>query len=137
MFEAPKNLKVLNGKEIELKEEDSFVIPSYVTKLNNHLFRYSKFTSISFETTSLKELPKYCFSLCRQLKEIIIPFGITKLGHGCFSYCWNLSRITIPSSVVEIDKQCFEYCKNLKTIELPTTIKKFGKNCFFDSGIKQ
>ena len=61
MFKAPKNLKVLNGKEIELKEEKSFVIPSYVTRLNDSLFYRSKFTSISFVTTSLKELPERLF----------------------------------------------------------------------------
>ena len=139
MFKAPENLKVMNGKEIELKQEESFVIPSYVTKLDDWLFRCSNFKSISFETTSLKELPESCFCFCYELKEITIPNGITKLGNECFSNCISLSRITIPSSLVELGEYCFAYCdyKKLKSIELPSTITKFGKGCFFGSGIKQ
>ena len=122
MFEAPENLKVLNGKEIEIKEGELFIIPSCVTKLDDRLFDHSNFKSISFETTSLKELPKRCFSDCWQLKEITIPFGVTKLGEYCFYNCSNLTLISLPSSITSFGDSCF-YRSGIKQEEYPNLPK--------------
>ena len=40
--------------------------------------------------------------------NVVIPEGITEIGHGTFKGCKNLQSVTIPKSVEEIDKSVFE-----------------------------
>ncbi len=41
--------------------------------------------------------------------NVVIPEGITEIGHGTFRRCKNLQSVTIPKSVEAIDKSVFEY----------------------------
>lgn len=40
--------------------------------------------------------------------NVVIPEGITEIGHGTFKRCKNLQSVTIPKSFEEIDKSVFE-----------------------------
>lgn len=53
---------------------------------------------------------------CTSLKEIVLPCGIRKIGHGVFNECASLDRVTIPAGVTEISSYAFEKCENLKEI---------------------
>ena len=48
--------------------------------------------------------------LDKDIKEVIIPNGITKIGHRAFEDCTTLQSIDIPNSVTEIRKLAFCYC---------------------------
>ena len=84
----------------------SYVIPSSVTSIGDHVF-----------------------SWCSSLSEIVIPSSVTSIGKGVFSCCDSLSEIVIPSSVTSIGDSAFYRCKfpdNLKQ-EL---IFRFGDRIF-------
>jgi hypothetical protein len=63
-----------------------------------------------------KEIGTFAFSLCKQLKRIIIPEGITTIGNYAFEHCESLTYINIPQSVTIIGDEVFNGCKNLQKI---------------------
>ncbi|EDR30298.1 hypothetical protein, conserved [Entamoeba dispar SAW760] len=85
--EIPENLQIINGKNIEKKDINKFIIPSSITKLG-----------------------EYCFYECKSLTSINIPSSIISFGDGCFSYCLSLTSINIPSSVSKLGSACFYGC---------------------------
>ncbi|EDR24381.1 hypothetical protein EDI_027280 [Entamoeba dispar SAW760] len=85
--QIPENLQIINGKNIEKKDINKFIIPSSITKLGNA-----------------------CFNGCSSLKSINIPSSISKIGHGCFDRCSSLTSFNIPSSITSFGRGCFEEC---------------------------
>ena len=66
----------------------------------------------------------------KQLTELIIPDGITKIEDNAFEDFESLEKIIIPDSVTEIGNYAFRYCYALKQITIPYSVTKIGKNAF-------
>ncbi|BFU22340.1 leucine rich repeat protein bspa family [Entamoeba histolytica] len=103
-IEIPKNLKIINGKNIEKKDINEFNIPSTITKLGDSCFSecYS-LTTIEI-LTSVIEIGKYCFVGC-SLTTINIPSSITSFGYGCFYHCGCEKKLKKNKSIPEY---CFK-----------------------------
>lgn len=90
-----------------------------------------------------------------EFKELVIPEGITEIGHQAFMRCNNLENLIIPSTVEYIEPMTFMGCSNLKTVyfkdglrsipdgmflncrnlesvHLPLTLEKIGDGAFSD-----
>ena len=52
----------------------------------------------------------------QNLKSVIIPEGVTKIGYSSFNRCTGLTSITIPKSVTTIDIGAFYGCSALETV---------------------
>lgn len=61
----------------------------------------------------------YAFDGLQNLKEVIIPDGITHIGDCAFRGCTSLESITVPESVVKIGSGVFDGCTSLRNITLP------------------
>ncbi|EDR26591.1 hypothetical protein, conserved [Entamoeba dispar SAW760] len=86
-IKIPSNLKIINGKNIEKKDINEFIIPSSITKLEDECFSgCTSLTSINIPTT-ISELGDGCFCRCSSLKSINILSSITSFGYGCFYEC--------------------------------------------------
>ena len=59
-----------------------------------------------------------------ELKEVIIPNGITIIRGEAFCGCSNLTSVTIPSSLTRIEWNAFRGCTSLETIKLPSNINE-------------
>ncbi len=70
------------------------------------------------------------FSGCRNLKEIILPSSVTRIGSKAIVRCTNLQKIILPSSVTNIGNYAFAGCANLKEIILPSSITSIGNGIF-------
>ena len=57
-----------------------------------------------------------------QVKDVIIPEGITTIGENAFEGCVSLESITLPSTIKYIRRNAFADCKSLKQIVLPESI---------------
>ncbi len=64
----------------------------------------------------VRTIESMAFMSCRDLKSVVIPEGITKIGDYAFSYCPSLSSVVIPKSVTDVGEYAFSGCKNLADI---------------------
>ena len=67
---------------------------------------------------------------CNSLERIVIPDGVTSIGHGAFSDCSSLESIVIPNGVTSIGLDTFEGCSSLTSIEIPDSVTSIGSNAF-------
>ncbi len=64
------------------------------------------------------------------VRTLVIPEGVTKLGRGCFYYCINLTEVSLPDTLEYIDNMAFERCYALKTITIPASVTTINGNPF-------
>lgn len=59
---------------------------------------------------------------CDSLREITIPFGITKIDFATFEYCKSLTKVRLPQSITKIEHDAFWGCTNLTDINIPESL---------------
>lgn len=62
--------------------------------------------------------------------SMIIPDGVTSIGHEAFYCCSGLTSITIPDSVTSIGKDAFSSCRSLTNVTIPDSVLSIGKMAF-------
>ena len=67
---------------------------------------------------------------CRNLKEIVLPDGITSIGIHAFSGCKSLKSIDLPKNIKEISRYGFRNCTSLQSITIPESVETFGYGAF-------
>ncbi len=72
------------------------------------------------------------FSNCRNLTNIELPNGVTKIEDKTFLSCANLNSISIPNGVVSIGDMAFLSCECLTSIEMPDSLIKIGTMAFMN-----
>ena len=66
---------------------------------------------------------------CRQITEVNISSGITKIGN--YAFCKTaITSTNIPSVCTIIGKQAFVSCKELKEIYIPASVTSVGSSAF-------
>ena len=63
---------------------------------------------------------------CVNLKEILIPYGITFIGDDCFENCVSLEKVTLPASITEIYSTAFTNCSSLSEIKFNGTMEQWN-----------
>lgn len=64
------------------------------------------------------------------LKEVVLPSTITKIGSDAFESCSNLMLVTIPESVTNIGDNAFDFCEVLSNVVLPDALEIIGRYAF-------
>ncbi len=73
-----------------------------------------------------------------EIKDLVIPEGVTRIGHNAFGYCSGLTSVTIPESVTSIDDFAFQSCTGLTSVTIPNSVTRIGYFAFSDcSGLKE
>ena len=70
------------------------------------------------------------FYNCKDLISIVIPKGIISIGSQAFYNCNSLANIAIPESVTSIGEQAFARCSSLTSIEIPEGVTSIGNQAF-------
>ena len=109
----------------------SYVIPSSVTSIGDHVFSFCRSLSEIVIPSSVTSIGKGAFSCCDSLSEIVIPSSVTSIGDSAFSCCDSLSEIVIPSSVTSIGKDAFSCCDSLSEIVIPSSVTSIGDSAFY------
>ena len=65
-------------------------------------------------------LDKKCFLSCKDLREILLPEGICRIGDWAFAYCTSLERVVMPGRPVTLGRSLFLECGSLQSIETGT-----------------
>lgn len=83
------------------------------------------------------EIGASAFLYAANLREIMLPKSLRKLGDNSFSDCYRLmtSPLVIPEGVTAIPRRCFIGCRALSEVVLPSTIRSIGDMAFFSSKI--
>ncbi|MBR6827164.1 MAG: leucine-rich repeat protein [Prevotella sp.] len=74
----------------------------------------------------------YTFSGCSGLTSVTIPDGVTSIGVGAFDGCSGLTSIAIPNGVTSIGGGAFRACSNLTSITIPDGVTSIGNSAFQD-----
>ncbi|EDR24622.1 hypothetical protein, conserved [Entamoeba dispar SAW760] len=131
-IKIPESLQTINGKEVQKKDINEFIIPTTITKLGNECFSgCSSLTTITIPTTII-EIGSSCFNECISLISINIPSLINTIADSCFYECMSLTNIMLPSLVTKLGWNSFERCTSLKEINIPSLVSEIGMHCFSD-----
>ena len=141
----------INGKKVRTIENDIFKygnyissieIPDSVEKIYSGVFS----TCQSLVSVTLSEnnenfaiidnilynkKEKSVVSCFSTKANIVIPYGIEKIGNMAFSKCEAIFSVNIPDTVTEILPAAFSNCSKLITINIPDSVKKIGDGVFF------
>lgn len=102
---------------------------TYYNEIGKYMFYKCTFVSIKLPKTS-KIIDESAFAYCNNLKEVVIPDGITVFGSGCFYECVSLDKITLPQNLESIGDGAFCRCIRLRNIDIPKTVKEIGLYAF-------
>jgi len=80
--------------------------------------------------STVKNIGKEAFSLCENLKKIVLPDGVVSIGERAFYGCKALEEIKIPGTLKEITLGVFQNCFNLKQIEIENGVELIGEDAF-------
>ena len=80
-------------------------------------------------TVAGSALPDWSFAGCKNIRKIILPNGISKIGERTFYNCSDLADVTIPSSVNTIEEYAFSECSSLE-VKIPAGVTSIAKNNF-------
>ena len=79
----------------------------------------------TFMVTELKSLEE-----CRNLKSVVLPNTIKRIGNNALKNCQKLESVVIPNSVEYIGSRAFYGCLSLKSITMSSSLKSIGNSAF-------
>ena len=107
----PRSLKRICKEAFMTSSIREISVPSGVEFVGESAFMYCRnLEKVIFEGESkIKDLEQYTFAYCNNLKTIVLPSKVQKLGQLIFVDCKELS-VRIPASVIEIQPSSFRDC---------------------------
>ena len=66
-----------------------------------------------------------------EVKDLVIPDGVTSIGNYAFYRCSGLTSVTIPNSVESIGDYAFYCCSGLTSITIPDGVTSIGNDAFY------
>ncbi len=70
--------------------------------------------TVNLKSSSITEIPAYCFAGCTSLKKVLLPKTVTKIGAGAFSGCESLVY-AVGAGLTEIGDDAFRDCTSMTT----------------------
>jgi hypothetical protein len=68
---------------------------------------------------------------CSSLTSIMIPNSVTSIGGSAFAKCSGLTSVTIPNSVTSIGYRAFAECNELSSLLIPSSVTSIGGSAFY------
>lgn len=69
-----------------------------------------------------------------QIKNVIIPSSVKKIGSESFFQCYNLEELNLPEGLERIEWRALQQCNKIKTIVVPSSVTYIDKECFRGMG---
>lgn len=88
--------------------------------------------NIDFEESSSNPL-QYAHHLYlngEEIKEMVIPDGVTSIDNHAFYNCSGLTSVIIPDGVTSIGKEAFRGCSGLTSLSIPNSVNSIGDYTF-------
>ena len=86
---------------------------------------------------SVTRIGDFAFSGCSGLTSVAIPNSVTGIGANAFALCTGLTSVAIPNSVTSIQDYVFQGCSGLTSVTIPNSITSIGYGTFYGcSGLR-
>jgi len=80
--------------------------------------------------SSVTKLGIYAFTSCSSLTALTIPYGVTTIPYYAFAGCSSLTSVILPETVTRIERLAFAGCSRLPFIDLPDSVTYIGEQAF-------
>ena len=125
----------------------SITVPSSVTSIGDYAFsgcngislvkvpvtNYSVFCenkALGLIYSSLRKPVQLINNVGAEIKEFVVPEGVTAIGSSAFRNCTGLTTVTIPKSVTSIGDYAFQNCSGLTSLTIPGSVSSIGNYAF-------
>lgn len=78
------------------------------------------------------ELGDNCFRDFINLKNVVLPNNLLRVGKSCFENT-GIQRIDIPFSIDTVPQRCFSHCIYLSEVSLPSNLKYIEDEAFLET----
>ena len=99
-----------------------------------HILDIAAWCNISFDTEYRSSNPLYyaehLYLNGIEVKDLVIPNGVTYIGKQAFYNYDGLATVTIPSSVISIQSHAFQNCSGLTSVTIPDGVISIGESAF-------
>lgn len=125
---------------------ESITIPNSITRVGDYAFQYCEnlkevhisdlkaWCNITYDTnrsTNPLYYAKHLYLNGNEVKNLVIPDGITSINGHIFEGCVSFESVTIPKSVTSIGEYAFKNCSSLKSVTIPNTVTSIGEFAFY------
>ena len=76
------------------------------------------------------KIGKCAFRSFTYLTSVTIPGSVTSLDEGAFSRCSGLTSVIMHEGLTSIGKYAFDYCSSLTSITIPSSVESIGQYAF-------
>ena len=127
-------------------ENEELIIPCAFKDSDGKWYKVIDFESGCFEKTNVKDvtlpygitkISDGLFSECKELVSIKAFDGVTSIGYSSFNSCTNLTTASIPNSVTLIHSGAFNNCTKLTSFVFPNSIETIESSAFTGAGIAE
>ena len=89
--------------------------------------------NIEFENNSSNPLyyAHHLYLNGEEIKDLVIPNRVTRVGNYAFSGCHGLTSVTIPDGVTTIGKYAFQWCKSLTSVTISNSVTSIEYSAFY------
>lgn len=97
---------------------------------SHHLYLNKKEVKELIIPDGVTELKKYAFAGASNITSLTINDGVTSIGNNAFYGCTSLTTVTFCSSLESIGNQAFYDCSSIGALSLPDGITTIGEYAF-------
>lgn len=133
-FQTEANVKISRKTFDDILKYNEYMRCCYLGNDENPYYCLAKVISEDIQTAIIhqdcKVIVENTFAGCRQLKKVLIPDGVTRIGDSVFAECENLEEIILPKTLVDIGYNAFFNCINLTSVVLPNGVANIKYGAF-------
>ncbi len=78
----------------------------------------------------IEKIGKNAFNGCRGIEELILPDALHTIDEYAFQNCDGIRSVTFPNGMTSIGDYAFDNCRGMTSVTLPTTLKEIGNGTF-------
>jgi hypothetical protein len=82
--------------------------------------------------SSVTRIGSYAFCGCSSFTSVTIPKSVKSIGNGVFWGCKNLTSVITSNNLAWIGNEFLAYCTNLNSISIGNSLKRIGSYAFND-----
>lgn len=119
-----------------LGDKTELVLPEYIEDnsyaIYDYAFSYNKNVKSVVIPAGVTKIGRYAFYSNTALESVTIGENVESIGYGAFCYCTSLQKVEIvePCALAQIDTVAFLGCYSLTSILIPSNAAKVGDSAF-------